>query len=214
MSKRLLSMILAICLVFTAFSPAAMAVEAGEDAIVNASQTAEESTETGKNPKENSNVIKGEKTEINSLKNGGTTQVGTSGTGTNIDMTATGGKWDFEETDVSSQVSLLNTDKQAALEELKLASEAYEADEKVVAFVVMEDEPLVIGCDSIQKVSASAEKALLQKQDAVISAIEKQILGGEALKVRYQFTYLTNSFTIETAFGDLEKDREAARTGG
>ena len=205
MSKRLLSMILAICLVFTAFSPAAMAVEAGEDAVVNASQTAEESTETGKNPKENSNVIQGEKTQINSLKNGGTTQVGTSGTGTGIDLTPTGGSWSFEETENGPQISLLNTDKKEALSELKVAAETYSEDDIVVAFVVMEDQPLVIGCDSIRKADASMKKALLQKQDTAIAAIEKQLLGGEALKVRYQFTYLTNSFTVETRFGNLEK---------
>jgi len=209
MSKRLLSLILAICLVFTALSPAAMAVEAGEDFVVNASQTAEESTETGSNSKQNSNVIKGEKQELNSLKNGGTAQnKPASGTGNGNGLKPTGGSWSFQETDVSSQVSLMNTSKKEALAELKLAAEVYTAETDVVAFVVMEDAPLVIGGTSINKVSDSAEKALLQKQDAAIAAIEKQILGGEKLTVRHQFTYLTNSFTVQTAFGNLDKIME------
>lgn len=46
---------------------------------------------------------------------------------------------------------------------------------------------------------------MLQKQDAVIASIEDHVLGGEELEVRYQFTYLTNAFSIKTEFRNLEE---------
>lgn len=46
---------------------------------------------------------------------------------------------------------------------------------------------------------------MLQKQDAVIASIEDCVLEGEELAVRYQFTYLTNAFSIDTEFQNLEE---------
>ena len=69
----------------------------------------------------------------------------------------------------------------------------------------MEDAPLAESSNSIARVAPADEKTLLKKQDKVIDKIEKEVLDGEELDVRYQFTYLTNSFSIETEFGNLEE---------
>ncbi|MFR8333234.1 MAG: hypothetical protein ACLU9S_13460 [Oscillospiraceae bacterium] len=65
---------------------------------------------------------------------------------------------------------------------------------------MMEDAALADAYASIHQVSPAAEKRMLQKQDAVIASIEDCVLEGEELAVRYQFTYLTNAFSIDTEF--------------
>ena len=112
--------------------------------------------------------------------------------------------WVIEPVEDMPAVSLLPTTTNECLEELKVAAELYDQDEMVCAFVVMEDKPLAESYTSRLKVNAQLEKQMIQKQDAVIASIEKSILEGQKLEVRYQFTYLTNSFTIKTAFGNLK----------
>lgn len=113
--------------------------------------------------------------------------------------------WVIEPVEDMPAVSLLPTTTNECLEELKVAAELYDQDEMVCAFVVMEDKPLAESYTSRLKVNAQLEKQMIQKQDAVIASIEKSILAGQKLEVRYQFTYLTNSFTIKTAFGNLKE---------
>lgn len=101
---------------------------------------------------------------------------------------------DFTKAEISDSIS-----------ELKELSKQYAADEIVAAFVVMEDQPLAETHTSPLQVTAAVEKKLIDKQDDAINAIEAEVLNGEKLDVRYQFTYLTNAFSINTEFANLEK---------
>ena len=92
-----------------------------------------------------------------------------------------------------------------ALKELKEAAETYSESDMVTAFVVMEDEPLSEVYSSIGLVSMFDEERLIEMQNMIISMIEKFVLKGEKLDVRYQFTYLTNAFSVQTEFGNLDE---------
>ena len=120
-------------------------------------------------------------------------------------------EWEIKSAEGKPAISLLPQKTPECLQELAKAAELYKVEDIVYAFVVMEGKPLAETHGSRTLVTASAQKQLLQKQDAVISSIEKTVLKGEKLEVRYQFTYLTNSFTIKTAFGNLA---EIARMDG
>ena len=102
-------------------------------------------------------------------------------------------------------VDLKNTEVPAHIQELRKAAEVFAADEVVNAYVVMEEAPLADTYTSKAQVSSAQIQQKLQKQNNVIAAIESSVLGGASLSVRYQFAYLTNSFSIETEFGNLEK---------
>ena len=92
----------------------------------------------------------------------------------------------------------------ASLQELKEASEIYAQNDVVAAFIVLEDSPLVEqGYAAIRDVPDAQTNQLLQKQDSVIRTIEKNVLDGSKLDVRYQFTYLTNSVSVRVEFGRL-----------
>ena len=92
----------------------------------------------------------------------------------------------------------------ASLQELKEASEIYAQNDVVAAFIVLEDSPLVEqGYAAIRDVPDAQTNQLLQKQDSVIQSIEKNVLDGSKLDVRYQFTYLTNSVSVRVEFGRL-----------
>lgn len=105
---------------------------------------------------------------------------------------------------VQSASSHANAALTASLQELKEASEIYAQNDVVAAFIVLEDAPLVEqGYDAIRSVPAAQTNQLLQKQDSVIRTIEKNVLDGSKLDVRYQFTYLTNSVSVRVEFGRL-----------
>ena len=102
-------------------------------------------------------------------------------------------------------VDLLNAKLPECIQELRTAGKEIAAEELVCAYVVMEDAPLADTYTSKAHVPAGLSQQKLQKQNNVIAAIESTVLGGEKLNVRYQFTYLTNSISIETEFANLEK---------
>ncbi len=116
------------------------------------------------------------------------------------------GKWNI--TSADKDHDLIPDDISASLAELEEAAEVFETTDKVAAFVVMDKDPLCESYDTIDEVPEAKEDALLKLQDKVISQIEKRVLNGEDLDVRYQFTYLTNAFTIETEFGNLAEIAE------
>ena len=200
-NRRLLALLLALSMVFSNLAMGASAIEAPADSVVNASQEQEKSaTEPAVSPdttdaerwvrsiktlRDDSAVVKSEIEESTETK-------------------PAEGDWDYAPAEAPS-VSLLPAEAPECIQELRKAAESFQADETVRAFVVMKDAPLAESNTSKTLASAAAEKQLLQKQDSVIAAIERMVLGGEKLAVRYQFTYLTNSFTIETEFANLEK---------
>ena len=201
-SNRLFALLLVICLVLSNLSPLASAVEVGEDSAIKAQQTTENAApadEAG-SPHDNSLLVStdGASQDVPTLRDNPVVK-------SEIETAeSSDGSWQITPIE-APDTSLLNTEVPACIEELKEVAELYSADEVVTAFVVMEDQPLAETHTSPLLVAASAEKALLDKQDAVISSIEKTVLQGEKLEVRYQFTYLTNSFSIKTQVGNLEK---------
>ena len=56
-SKRLLAMLLALCMVLSVFSPAALAVEAGSETVLNAAPEAENNENNNASSKENDLLI-------------------------------------------------------------------------------------------------------------------------------------------------------------
>ena len=194
-AKRMLSILLTLCLMLSLLAPAASAVTAGEDAYVGA--------ETQQN---------GEKTEVSGMDkyfvNGDRSQAqktlwNTPGEST---VLSTGkGQWTATESDKEYETTL-NSQLPVGVQELKEAAEYYAEDEAVVAFIVLEDAALAeMGYKSISNVPEAAAQAMLETQDALISHIETSVLKGAALDVRYQFTYLTNAVTVSVPFGKLDE---------
>ena len=191
--KRLLAVILAFCLVFGTMSPAAFAVKAGDDSVANAQWNKETAAEPSV---ENGSALE-TVSKPATLKDALTVR-------TEEAQSAENGTWDV--TPVQGQAGeLLISEVPQHFEELKKAAEFFDKDETVVAFVVMEAQPLADSVKSISMVTAAMERPLIEKQNMAISAIERTVLNGQKLEVRHQFTYLTNSFSIRTEFANLEK---------
>ena len=201
-SKRLLAFLLTFCLVFANLAPAASAIEAGVDSVVNAGQNSSTGTAASTDTSskfDNDLLVSPEDAAQGSNTLRDKQDLELEGLTKNEE-----GNWVITSGE-APELGLLQTEIPACLEELKEAAELYSADEIVRAFVVMQDAPLAESYTSPLLVSASLEQQMIQKQDNVIAAIERTVLQGEKLNVRYQFTYLTNSFTIETEFANLEK---------
>ena len=186
-NKRLFSMLLVICMIFSVLSPAAHAVTAGAD-----SAPVTQLTQSAGNP-----AVSTSETELEKPK--------TLKTDPLESETPDHGVWSAVPVEKDPSTSRVLDEVPAYIQELRQAAEEFDPSESVVAFVVMEDAALAESHSSINQVSTSAEQQMLRKQDAVIASIEQTVLHGDALDVRYQFTYLTNAFSIETEFQNLEK---------
>ena len=182
--KRVLTMLLALCLIVNMAVPGASALTAGENEYV-----------PGQNPTASEKTAQGEPVRITTLKNA-----------VQAEPAATAeGKWTAEQVDVESD--LLNAQLPQGVQELREAAELYAADEVVPAFIVLEDAPLAETGVAIQNVSARQEKRMLAQQDKLIGTISKEVLKAE-LDVRYQFTYLSNAITANVPFGALAEIAE------
>ena len=202
-SKRLFAILLAFCLAFSALAPAANAIAAPQLSVSGQQETEKKNEE---NKIETSPNANGLLVSAENAYQGGLSMRDETKLQVEVKNDENGNsEWEVKPAEGKPSVSLLTTENKETLEELKAASELYNVEEVVYAFVVMEDKPLAETYKSRSLVSADLEKQMIQKQDAVIANIEKNILAGQKLEVRYQFTYLTNSFTIKTAFGNLEK---------
>ena len=202
-SKRLFAILLAFCMVFTALAPAASAVAAPQLSVTGQQETEKKNDVTKIETSPNANGLLASAQNSNEL---GLSMRDESKLQVEVDSDENGSdEWEVKPAEGKPTVSLLPNDLDATLEELKAAAELYSVDEVVYAFVVMEDKPLAESYTSRSLVSADMEKQLIEKQNDVIANIERTVLAGQKLEVRYQFTYLTNSFTIKTAFGNLEK---------
>ena len=186
--KRLLSVLLAICIFCGVLSPVAGAVAVkGEDAYI--AQTAPGSA--GAEQAQESPV----QTPANTLKSNPLAELETAPEESGWTVTA------LEE----AQGSVALTQLPDCVRELREAALTLDPAQSVTAFVVMEAAAQADVYASINAVPVAEQQKLLRTQDAVIASIEKNVLGGEELTVRYQFTYLTNAFSIETEFANLEE---------
>ena len=93
----------------------------------------------------------------------------------------------------------------ACVQELRSLVEYYSATERVTAFVVLEQAPFINYYGSINDVPADETAAAEMWQEAVITLIEEDVLGGQKLDVVTQFTYVTNAIVVETEFQNLEE---------
>ena len=177
-SKRLLTLLLVFCMVVSTLAPAAGAVGIGADGYTAQAPEANGPLTLREEPLA---ADKAEETE------------------------AAEGKWTAVPVTDAPETSLTLTQAPECIEELRKAAESIAADQVVSAFVVMEEAPLAENVSSIDKVSLKSEQKLLSKQDAVIERIETDVLKGAELNIRYQFTYLTNAFSIDTEFANLEQ---------
>ena len=187
-SKRLLTLLLVLCMVVSTLAPAAHAANwtqggpvQSQDAAPTNPAAAEKAPAGALNLRDN--PLTKEDAEENSEAKG---------------------QWNATRLE-DSPASLTLTDTPACIEELRRAAEVIAADEVVSAFVVMEQAPLAELHSSIVRVPARDEQQLLSAQNVLIDKIQKDVLEGEKLTVRYQFTYLTNAFSIETEFANLEQ---------
>ena len=187
-SKRLLTLLLVLCMVVSTLAPAAAAANwtkggpvQSQDAAPTTPAAAEKAPTGALNLRDN--PLTKEDAEENSEAKG---------------------QWNATVLE-NPPASLTLTETPACIEELRRAAEVIAADEVVSAFVVMEQAPLAELHSSIVRVPAREEQKLLSAQNVMIDKIQKDVLEGEKLTVRYQFTYLTNAFSIETEFVNLEQ---------
>ena len=201
-SKRLLTMLLVLSMVLSAVSPA-FAVEAPEDSWISV-KNAEASTaaKSEASPFENDLVVSKDAAGTQNLRD----DAGYIPKVEETELVDVDGKWVVSPVEGNlPDTSLMLDETPDALKELKEAAETYGENDMVTAFVVMEDKPLSEVYSSIGLVSAFDEEKLIDMQNMIIEMIEKFVLKGQELDVRYQFTYLTNAFSIETAFGNLDE---------
>lgn len=199
-SKRVLTLLLAVCLVFSLVAAPVNAV------------TTDKADQNGSasNSKENSLLVSGKDT-VSSLPtlrdqvSGDSSASGEKPTVNGSQDFQTGdGSWTVEPSDKAPSVSLTDSDLYNTIQHLKEAAEYYAAEDVVSAFIVMDEDPLVDFYGSISDVPTSEEQKLEQQQEAVITLIEENVLDGEELSVITNFTYLTNSLVVSTEFGNLE----------
>ncbi len=205
-SKRLFAMLLTFVMVFSLISPAANAVTVGEDSMNPSEVQNAEAANGSASSFDNDKVVSLDDSD-NGLRVVGDQKEGELNVkveeGSAVDAAVTEREGSWSATEVEEDLALTLTELPECLQELQEAAEVFAQDEQVVAFVVMEDEPTSASFDHINDVTAAAENALLAIQNKIIEMIEKFVLNGEELDVRYQFTYLTNSFSINTEFGHL-----------
>ena len=182
--KRVLTMLLALCLIVNMAVPGVSALTAGENEYV-----------PGQNPTASEKTAQGEKINITTLKNAVQAKP----------VTTEEGKWTAQQVDI--EADLLKAELPQGVKELREAAELYEADEVVPAFIVLEDKPLAESGVAIQAVPAQQEQAMLAQQNKLINTISRKVLN-EKLDVRYQFTYLSNAITANVPFGALAEIAE------
>ena len=199
-SKRLLTMLLVVCMLVSALSPAVSAVAISKDSVLNNKNNTSSTVTENKTSEQNGLLVSQDANpnKIGTLKeeNGMMSQI----------ETGSNGSWVATESDKTPSISLnTKTELSDTLEELQEAAEIFSKDETVTAFVVMKEAPLAQKYTSIAQIAASEKKDLMDVQNKVIDQIEKTVLKGGELNVRYQFTYLTNAFSVETEFKNLSK---------
>ena len=183
--KRVLTMLLALCLVVNMAVPGVSALNAGENNYV-----------AGQNPTASVENEKGEPVQVTTLRDAVQAKP----------EAQTEGEWIAERVDVP-EVDLLKGELPKGVQELREAAELYKADEVVPAFIVLEEAPLAESGVTIQAVPANREAAMLATQNKLINTISKKVLGSK-LDVRYQFTYLSNAISVNVPFGALAEIAE------
>ena len=176
--KRVLTMLLAVCLVLNLAVPGVSALSAGQDRFV-----------PGQDPTASEKSAKGEPVRVTTLRDAAQAKPVT-----------TQGQWSAEQVQVPDVDLFGSAQLPQGVKELQEAAKLYADDEVVPAFIVLEDKPLADTGVTIQAVPADKEAAMLAQQNKLIKTISRKVLG-KALDVRYQFTYLSNAISVNVPFG-------------
>ena len=182
--KKMLALLLTLCLVLGVMSPAAFAVQASEEAgtgNIAKDRLNAEAQALGLKADEDDLAEMLERENIR-LENG--KWVATAANGKTVELTT----------------AQLPEDIRA----LREAAERYAADSVVQVFVTMQSAPTVEQYSSINDVPAQVSNNLLKQQERMIADIKASVPNCNTLNVVAQFTYLTNSIVLETEFGNLE----------
>ena len=183
--KRVLTMLLALCLVLNLAVPGVSALTAGQDRFV-----------PGQDPTASEKNAKGEPVWVTTLRDAAQAKPVT-----------TQGQWSAEQVQVPNVDLFGSAQLPQGVKELQEAAKLYADDEVVPAFIVLEDKPLADTGVTIQAVPADKEAAMLAQQNKLIKTISRKVLG-KALDVRYQFTYLSNAISVNVPFGKLAEIAE------
>ena len=194
-SKRLLTLLVALCLTFGAIAPAAGAVQAGAE---NAKPSVQQSQNTSTGNWFNDLVASaGEFLGLKTLRDDQSHLVDRN------ELSFVNGQWIATAKDGISAV-LSDAELPEDILALRKAADHYSAQDVVFAFVELEADPTAELYSSILDVPAELTASLNAQQNALISAIEQKVLSGEQLQVVSRFTHLTNSVVVATEFGNLE----------
>ncbi len=194
-SKRMLAVVLCLCMVVALMTPVANAVRL--DSSGSGVTAGKDSNKVVSSPFDNDLVVQGGSTNgLLNLRNDPLKK-------NEVQSSSPMAGWEASPRD-DVDVQLKN-DAPDFLEELKAAAEVYKETDMVRVFVVMETAPLSEQFKTITQVPAVTQQKLLKEQNAVIDAIEENVLSGQTADVRHQLTYLTNSFSLTVQFGNLEE---------
>ena len=180
--KKLLTWLLVLCMMVSLVAPAAVAATASTD---------QGSVSAGQKPSVNNSLMANGSTSRPTLRD--------------FMENLVTGNWSATKVENPGVGSMASASLSDTLDELKKAAQMYDENDIVSAFVVMEQAPLVTLFNSITDVDAAKAALLQQQQNALVDRIESEVLSGDDLDVQHQFTYLTNSIVVNTAFGNLEK---------
>ena len=183
-TKRMLALLLTLCMIFSVMSPVASAVQTSEE------------VKTSNTIKDRLNAV-GERLGIKTLRDEKSETIDRE------DLNFTNGKWTATISD-GKTIVLADAQLPEDIQALREVANYYAADDVVHVFVTLEAAPTVEKYSSINDVPAQLTNTLLKQQENVIAAIEKNVLKNQALNVVSQYTYLTNSIVLETEFGNLE----------
>ncbi len=196
-SKRLLSLVVAVCLMISVLAPAASAVQITASESIGAIQ--EETHSSGSNWLSSLIASAADALGIKTIRDDTSHIVN----GTNK-LNLVNGQWVATAVDGTS-VILTDAELPDYIQALREAASHYAEDELVPAFVVLEKDPTAEKYSSIGDVPAKTTAAMAADQDELIAAIEEDVLQGGDLEVVAQFTYLTNAVVVQTQFGNLEQ---------
>ena len=122
------------------------------------------------------------------------------------------GKVIMEETEGNEAASDLIRNGGAKQDSVKeLLNEETVGEQDPVRVIIILEEDSVIENNSqadINALTRSRSRRLERKQDSVIAEIEDNILEGDALNVRYQYTWLLNGVATEVPYGIIDEIRQ------
>lgn len=212
-TKRLLTLLLTICMVFSCVFPAAAAAPTRitGSAHADTAQTVDTTTAAVDPQTPASDAVEAEKQPVSSDRRHVLTgseasretldadaDVPENAVSVDTESVSQIGGWAAEQVDADVDLTSVNS----SVEELKALSQQYAPEETVTAFVVLEDAPLSEAYSSQLQVPGSVLEATARKQTAVLDSIERSV---GSVEVIYQFRFLTNSLVIETAFENLSE---------